>query len=197
MPQKPGLVLPTLSSLPKLPTSYFLPPTKMKHVVLLGMMGVGKSTVGRYLAHCLGRERYDLDEEIERRESRTISEIFQTDGEAYFRQQEAKVLIELLDDIPAVISLGGGTFMNERLRDLMKEEAVTFYLQASIQNLARRVGNGASRPLLQGGSIKEKLQERLEERDPIYSLADFIIPTDNRPATHVGEHIIEHREAFD
>lgn len=169
----------------------------MKHVVLVGMMGAGKTTVGRYLAQCLARDLYDSDHEIEKREGRPISDIFASEGETYFRQVEREVIGALLDRDPSVISLGGGAWLQPEVRKLAKAEAVTFYLRASLQNLSRRVGDGSKRPLLEGKNIRAVLTERLNERDPIYRKADVTVSTDHRSSAQVGERIIEFRDRFD
>lgn len=169
----------------------------MKHVVLIGMMGAGKSTVGRYLAHCLGRQLYDTDQLIEQAEGKAISEIFHEQGEPYFRRRELEVIRKVLEESPAVISLGGGAYMQPEVRDLLRKDCVTFYLKASLRNLQRRVGTGVTRPLLHGGSVRDKLRHRVVERDPVYRTADAIVTTDHRTSAQVGERIIEHRALFD
>jgi shikimate kinase len=169
----------------------------MKHVVLIGMMGAGKSTVGRYLAHCLGRPLYDTDLLIEEAEGKSIPDIFRDEGEVYFRQRECAVIRQALEESPAVLSLGGGAYMQPEVREVLRRNSVTFYLKASLRNLQRRVGSGATRPLLEGGNVREKLRHRVIERDPIYRMADAIVTTDHRTSAQVGERIIEHRALFD
>jgi shikimate kinase len=169
----------------------------MKHVALVGMMGVGKSTVGRYLAHCLGRDLFDTDYMIEAREGIPVTEIFAAKGEDYFRQIEREVVRRAIDEAPSVISLGGGAFVQPEIREMLRNECVTFYLRASLQSLLRRVGTGASRPLLHGGDLYEKLAQRLADRDPIYRLADVVVSTDRHSSAQVGERVIEYRSLFD
>jgi shikimate kinase len=140
---------------------------------------------------------FDTDHLIEAREGRPVTDIFQIQGEAYFREVERQIVNRAIDEAPSVISLGGGAFVQPEIREMLKHDCVTFYLRASLPSLLRRVGSGSTRPLLQGGHVPEKLAQRLAERDPIYRLADVVIPTDRQSSAQVGERIIERREMFD
>ena len=142
-------------------------------IVLIGLMGVGKTTVGRRLAKALGLNFRDADEEVERAAGRSVSEIFDDFGEAAFRDGERKVISRLLDEPPMVIALGGGAFVDPETRARIKEKGVSVWLQADVDTLVKRVSRRDTRPLLRGQDPRSVLQRLLEARTPAYAEADF------------------------
>lgn len=152
-------------------------------LVLVGLMGAGKSTVGRRLAHRLHLPFADSDHEIEEAAGLTIAEMFGRYGEAEFRDGERRVIARLIDGSRKVIATGGGAFMNEQTRALILERATAIWLDAEVHVLAERVGRRAGqRPLLAGGDPLKKLTELAEIRNPIYALAPIHIRS--RPLPH-------------
>ena len=159
-------------------------------IALVGVMGVGKSTIGRRLAQALDLPFRDADHEIELAAGRTISEIFSERGEAEFRAGERRVIGRLLQEPPHVLATGGGAFMDPQTRAMMKEQAVTVWLQADLDVLVRRVGRKNTRPLLVGRDAREVMQELMDKRYPVYAEADITIHTDDRPAGAAVEAIL-------
>jgi shikimate kinase len=159
-------------------------------LVLVGMMGAGKSSVGRRLAAALDLPFCDADEEIERAAGRSISEIFAQRGETEFREGERRVIARLLDREPHVLATGGGAFMNPDTRALVARKAVSIWLKADPEVLARRVGRKDTRPLLRGQDPKQVLTELLAEREPSYSQADIIVESADAPHQATVEVII-------
>ena len=131
-------------------------------------MGAGKSTVGRRLAEKLGRPFFDSDTEIEKAAGLSISDIFALHGEADFRRGEQQVLKRLLTLPPHVLATGGGAYLNEETRALMREHAITVWLNADLETLWKRVQKRDSRPLLKRGNAKQVLTDLLAEREPVY-----------------------------
>ncbi len=144
-------------------------------VALVGMMGAGKSTIGRKLAARVGARFVDADEEIERAAGRTIPEIFATYGEAEFRGGERKVIARLLEDDPHVLAMGGGAFVNAETRAATKATAASIWLKTDLDTLHRRVLRRANRPMLFVDDPRAELERLLEARTPSYSEADIII----------------------
>lgn len=144
-------------------------------IALVGLMGVGKSTVGRRLASRLGRPFVDADAEIEAAASMTVSDIFASLGEPEFRAGEARVIRRLLDGPPRVLATGGGAMLNADTRALLKARAVTVWLRADLDVVAARVMRRDTRPLLRGGDPRPKLAALAEARYPIYAEADLTV----------------------
>jgi len=144
-----------------------------KTVVLIGMMGAGKTAVGGALSRMLGVPFLDSDDEIVRAASMTIAEIFDRDGEPFFRQKEAQVIARLLAGPPCVLSTGGGAYLAEATRDAIAAQGVAVWLQADPALLWQRVKAKATRPLLQIENPRARLEALCAERDPIYALADL------------------------
>ena len=145
-----------------------------RSIVLVGMMGVGKSSVGRRLAARLSIPFVDADAEIEKAAGMSIADIFARHGEADFRNGEARVIARLLEGGPQVLATGGGAFMNADTRAAMQAKAVSIWLSADFDVLMRRVSKRKSeRPLLQTADPAETLRRLLAEREPIYALADL------------------------
>jgi shikimate kinase len=140
-------------------------------------MGVGKSSVGRRLANALDLPFRDADAEVEAAAGRSISDIFAELGEAAFREGERRVIARLLDQPAHVLATGGGAFMNEQTRDLIKSKAISVWLKADLDVLARRVARKDTRPLLVGKDPLAVLQAQADARYPAYAQADVIVET--------------------
>lgn len=150
-------------------------------VALVGLMGAGKSTVGRRLADALGRQFYDSDDEIEKAAGLSISDIFALHGEAEFRRGEQRVLERLLSEPPHVLATGGGAYLNPDTRTLLREHAITIWLNADLETLWRRVSKRGHRPLLKADNPKGVLSRLLDERAPIYEKADIVVTSREGP----------------
>ncbi|EPX78360.1 shikimate kinase [Salipiger mucosus] len=146
-----------------------------KTVVLVGMMGAGKSAVGRALASALHVPFRDSDAEIELAANMSIAEIFARDGEPFFRRKETQVIARLLDDAPAVLSTGGGAYMSAENRAMITERGVAVWLDADLPVLWQRVKHKDTRPLLRTPDPYATLSEIYERRVPIYAKADIIV----------------------
>lgn len=149
----------------------------IRTIALVGMMGSGKSAIGRKLSERLGVPLRDSDAEIEKAANSQISEIFQRDGEAFFRKREHEVIARLLSEAPCILSTGGGAFMNPANRDVITEKGVSIWLHAELETLWERVRHKNTRPLLQTDNPKATLAALLAKRDPVYALADLRIET--------------------
>ncbi|GMG81886.1 shikimate kinase [Paralimibaculum aggregatum] len=144
----------------------------LRPVVLIGLMGAGKSSVGQRLADFLGAPFCDSDNEVERAAGMTIAEIFERYGEADFRAGERKVIQRLLEDRPLVLATGGGAFMNAETRATIAGRAVSVWLRADLDTLVSRTAGRTHRPLLNRGNPREILGRLVEERYPVYAEAD-------------------------
>lgn len=162
-------------------TSDDLAPLRQKTIVLVGLMGVGKSSVGRRLATALNLPFRDADNEVEAAAGRSISEIFAELGEAAFRDGERRVIARLLDEPPHVLATGGGAFVNAETRALINEKAISVWLKADIELLARRVGRKDTRPLLKGKDPVAVLTELARVRNPAYAEAQVHVQTGDTP----------------
>ena len=160
-------------------------------IVLVGMMGAGKTSVGKRLAEALRLPFYDADEEIERAAGRTVAEIFEQRGEAEFRDGERRVIARLLEQPPHVLATGGGAFCNPETREIVSRKAVSVWLRASPEVLARRVARKNTRPLLNGRDPRQALDELLEKRAAAYAQADLIIDSGEGPHQATVEAIID------
>lgn len=144
-------------------------------LVLVGLMGAGKSTVGRRLAHRLRLHFVDADDEIEAAAAMRIPEIFEAYGEAHFRDGERRVLRRLLAEPRQVIATGGGAFMNDETRQLIATEATSVWLKADLDTLVRRCAKRTDRPLLRSGEPREILSGLMAQRYPVYAEADLVV----------------------
>ncbi len=163
-------------------------------ITLIGMMGSGKTLVGRYLALRLGWTFIDLDEQIVKQAGRSIADIFATDGEPAFRALELKTLTEVItsSDSRTVLSLGGGTILQPACARLVKEYSLCVRLTASASTLYDRLKSDRKRPLLRGAEpLEDRIQRLLTERDPAYAAAaDISIPTDARTVDYIIDDIL-------
>jgi shikimate kinase len=153
----------------------------VKTIALVGLSGVGKSSIGRRLALALGMPFRDADAEVEAAAGRPIAEIFEQYGEAAFRDGERRVIARLLAEPPHVLATGGGAFMHPETRALLKEKAISVWLKADIEVLARRVSRKDNRPLLAGRDPADVLSAQAHERYPVYALADLAVETGDTP----------------
>ncbi|MEQ9350553.1 MAG: shikimate kinase, partial [Alphaproteobacteria bacterium] len=144
-------------------------------IVLVGLMGAGKTCVGRRLATRLGLPFVDADQEIEAAAGCTVSEIFERHGEAAFRDGERRVMRRLLSQGPVVLASGGGAFVNAETRMLVRSCAISIWLKASLETLVKRVGRRHDRPLLRQGDPREILSRLMEERAPAYGESDITV----------------------
>ena len=161
-----------------------------KPLVLVGMMGAGKTTVGRRLAARLGRQFIDSDEEIERAAQMSIPEIFEQRGEAEFRAGETRVIARLLKERDIVLATGGGAFVNLETRALVKQQAVSVWLKADLAILFERVSRRANRPLLKTADPKATLEKLIEDRYPIYAEADITVMSRDVPQDNVAGDVV-------
>ncbi len=146
-----------------------------KTVVMVGMMGAGKTAVGTALARLLAVDFLDSDDEIARAANRSIAEIFERDGEPFFRARESEVLARLLRGVPCVLSTGGGAFLADANRQMIHEAGVSVWLRADLELLWQRVRHKATRPLLRTANPRETLRTIYEARVPLYSQADLVV----------------------
>ena len=160
-------------------------------IVLVGMMGVGKSSIGRKLARRLGLEFVDADDEIEAAAGMSIAEIFERFGEPYFRDGERRVISRLIDGEPKVIATGGGAFINAETRALILQRARSIWLDCDIAILVERVGRRNHRPLLKGRDAREVLGELGAVRNPVYAEAELHIRSDTSPHGRTVEIILK------
>lgn len=160
-------------------------------IVLIGMMGAGKTTVGRRLAARLGRHFVDSDEEVEKAAGMTIEEIFRTRGEADFRAGEVRVISRLLLDHGIVLGTGGGAFVNAETRALVKRTAVSVWIKADFELLFQRVSRRSNRPLLKTPNPRETLQKLIDARYPIYAEADVTVVSRDVPQDQVASEVID------
>lgn len=159
-------------------------------VALVGMMGAGKSSVGRRLASRLNVAFHDADAEIESAAGCTISQIFERYGEPAFRDGERKVIARLLGEPPHVLATGGGAFIDPGTREELKLQAVTIWLKAPVELLLARTQRRDTRPLLRNGDPRATLERLQTERAPIYALAHFTVDSEEGPHTAVVERIV-------
>ena len=152
-----------------------------KPIVLVGIMGAGKSTVGRQLAHVLRLPFHDSDDEIEKAADMSVQEIFEIHGEPEFRRVEQRVIERLVSGGPMVLATGGGAYMTDETRTMLKDKAITVWLKADLEVLWRRVSRRGGRPLLEAENPKETLAKLLKHREPFYSQADHIVQSRDGP----------------
>lgn len=161
-----------------------------KTIALVGLMGAGKSTVGRRLAERLDMPFHDADTEIEAAAGCTVAELFEDFGETYFRDGERRVIKRLLNGPPHVLATGGGAFLEPRTRDLIRQRALSIWLKADLDVLVQRVRRRNHRPLLKKGDARDILARLIEERYPVYAEADIVVETGLGPHEEVVRRIL-------
>lgn len=153
-----------------------------KPIIIVGLMGAGKTSVGKALAESMEYDFVDSDDVIVERAGMSISDIFATQGELHFRALERDVLSDLMQDQqPHVIGTGGGAFMNDQTREVIKTAGISIFLKADLEVLLERVGTGEGRPLLEAGNPREILAGLIERRYPVYAEADLTVATKTEP----------------
>ena len=167
------------------------PPATTKPIVLVGLMGVGKTTVGRRLANALSVDFIDADEEIERAADRSISEIFAAHGEAYFRDGERRVIARLMEEGHGVIATGGGAFVDGDTRAIVLEKGIAVWLDCDIDTLVERTARRDTRPLLKTGDPRTILRDLKELRSAAYAQAHIHIVTDDGPHEVTVERLLK------
>ena len=163
---------------------------KLTRISLTGMMGSGKTNIGKLLAKKINLPFYDSDENIEDKLSLKISEIFETYGEILFREQEEKICIDILKKEKFVLALGGGAITNVRIRDSIVKNSLLIYLKTDENILFERLKNDKSRPLLKGTNLKKQINNILKDREKFYSESNIIIENNVNDIEAVVEEII-------
>jgi shikimate kinase len=175
-----------------------LPPGPLKRtIVLVGLMGAGKSAIGRRLANRLGVPFVDADSEIEKAAGQTVSEIFESHGEAAFRAGERRVIARLLEQPPHVLATGGGAFMDAETRRRIREVGCSVWLRADLDLLLRRVARRSDRPLLAAGDKRAILERLIAERYPVYAEADIVVDSEEGPHETMVERVLAAFERFE
>ncbi len=160
-------------------------------LVLIGLMGAGKTTVGRRLAKRLGRRFVDADEEIERAAGMSVADYFEHYGEPAFREGERRVIARLLDEAePIVLATGGGAYMDEETRNTIQNKAMSIWLKADLDLLVARTSKRNTRPLLRNGNPREILKDLMDKRYPVYGSSDVTVETGNVPHDSVVDLIL-------
>lgn len=174
-------------------------PLDRRAIVLVGLMGAGKTTVGRRLASRLGLDFVDADAEIEKAAGESIPEIFKLRGEQVFREGERRVIARLLDDGPQVLATGGGAFMDPQTRAEIAEKGISVWLKADIDVLMKRVSKRSNRPLLKTADPRATMEKLMDERYPVYAGADITVESREGPHEAVVDAIVtaldDYREA--
>ncbi len=164
--------------------------TPEKSVVLIGLMGAGKSSVGRRLAASLNLPFSDIDHIVEKQAGMSISRIFASEGEDKFREMELDTIKETLDEPVHIIATGGGAFMRGEVRDIIRQKAISVWLKAPLDILVERVSRKNTRPLLENGNKQEIMAELIKQRYPVYEQADLTVESSTAPHHVVVNEII-------
>ena len=160
------------------------------NIFLIGLMGSGKTTIGKLLSKKLDKLFFDSDQVIEERLGVKVPLIFEYEGESGFRQRESNVLKDLVAKKNIILATGGGVILSSKNRELLSSNGVVIYLKADYENLAKRMENDKSRPLLQGTEIIPTLKKLFKTRDPLYtSIADYEVNTKNKKAYQIEKEI--------
>jgi len=167
-----------------------------KAIVLVGLMGAGKSSIGRRLAQRLELPFVDADKEIEAAAGCSIEEIFERFGEAAFRDGERRVILRLLDGPPQVLATGGGAFMDPAIRGHVREAAISVWLHADLDLLLKRVSRRGNRPLLKDGNPRDVLTRLIEQRYPVYAEADLRVDSADGPPEQTVQRVIDELQRF-
>ena len=166
-----------------------------KSLVLTGMMGVGKSTIGRLIAKRLKIKFIDVDKVIEKKEKKTIKRIFEDNGEKYFRKLEEKTTLKILKNNRSVIALGGGAFINKEIRQKVLSSCVSVWLKVDLDKLIKRYNKNDRRPLLDKKKLNTDVKRIYQSRKKIYSLANFKINCDNIDKIKIEKKILNFYES--
>ena len=166
-------------------------PTLTRPLVLIGMMGAGKSTIGRHVAERLGVTFKDADREIEEAAGRTVEEIFAEFGEEHFRSGERRVIERLLQEPPFVLATGGGAYIDAETRSLIAEKALCVWLRAEFDVLWGRVSRRSHRPLLKTADPQGTLAGLMEARYPVYAEADIVVESENIPKDEMAMRVVD------
>ena len=161
-----------------------------KNLVLLGMMGVGKTRIGKYVARRLKINFFDIDKLIEKKNAMKITKIFETKGEIYFRKEEEFVTIRCLNKKGSILSLGGGGFINDKIRKKVLSECISVWLNVNLETIYMRLKNSKKRPLIYNNN-QNNIGKIFMERKKIYSLADHEINCDNLNLNQISNKIIK------
>ncbi len=165
-------------------------PQPPKTIVMVGLMGAGKSCIGRRLAARFGLPFVDADQEIEAAAGSSIEEIFERHGEPFFRDGERRVIARLLDQPVHVLAAGGGAFMDPRTRAKIRERAISVWLRADVELLLRRVARRTNRPLLKQGDRRATIERLMARRHPIYAEADITVDSMDAPPEATVERVV-------
>ena len=163
-----------------------------KPLVLVGLMGAGKSTLGKAVAQSLGVEFIDSDNIIEKNQQQSIAEIFATHGEEYFRNKERETIANIIKtaDKSIVLGTGGGAFVNEKTRELILSETLSIFIDANVDVLLERIGDSSTRPLFDGKDPRTVLQSLMNERYPVYAQSNICVPSGEETAQETIHKII-------
>ena len=161
-----------------------------KNLILLGMMGVGKSTVGKYIAKKLKIKFFDMDKVVEKKNGMKIKDIFETQGEIYFRKEEELITLKYLDEKGSVISLGGGAFINDKIRQKVLSDCFSVWLNLNLKDLYKRLKKNKKRPLIKNDNL-DNIGRMLLERKKIYSKANKKVNCDNLSLNQIVVKIIK------
>ncbi|WP_375636458.1 MULTISPECIES: shikimate kinase [unclassified Bartonella] len=159
-------------------------------LVLVGLMGAGKSVIGKRVATMLRLPFYDSDQEIEKAAQMTITEIFEIYGESEFRALEQRVILNLMKKNPLVLATGGGAYINENIRKAIHKNGISIWLKVDLDILMQRVSKHPTRPLLQTANPKETMQKLMEQRYPIYAKANLTINSHKESRHTVAQNVI-------
>ncbi len=171
-------------------------PIVPRTLILVGLMGAGKTCIGRELANRLGLPFVDADIEIEAAAGCSIDDIFKLYGEAEFRAGERRVIARLLNGPVHILATGGGAFLDEKTREHIREKGISIWLRASLDLLVSRVSRRNNRPLLKGGDQREILERLIEERYPIYEQADIVVDSDREPPEITADRVLRELQKF-
>lgn len=167
-----------------------------KSIVMVGLMGAGKSAIGRRLANHLQMPFVDADTEIEVAAGCSIEEIFQRHGEEAFRDGERRVIARLLEGPPIVLATGGGAFMDDSTREKIAKSGVSIWLRADLETLVRRTAKRNNRPLLKNDDPAETLKDLMAVRHPIYELSDIVVESDDAPPEETVNRVCQALDAY-
>lgn len=163
-----------------------------KPLTFVGMMGCGKSAIGRLTAECLGLPFFDADSEIEKAADMSVAEIFENYGEGEFRRGEQRVIERLVEAGPSVIALGGGAFVNDETRSLLKEKSISIWIDADLETLLARVlKRPGKRPLLMNGDPRAILIDLMEKRLPVYRQAELAVASSQSSKTKTRDNVLD------